>query len=293
MKKDKKTVLLFVLPAILIFTFMGVLPLLPPLYYSLFHYKMLKLGDFVGFENYISVLKDPALKVVLLNNLKLLVLQFVIGAPLSFLCAVLISAQGPRVRRFFKTASFLPAVLSVTVVCSCWGLMLVPQPGVIKIIMESIGLGAWYKPWTSLPDSFFDVVIFCVMWQCVGYNMLLFYSGMKSIPEHYFEAARLDGASMLQQVFCITLPLLQETLKYVCILMLTGTLSIVSQVQILANGAMLGEKTYSTVYYIYIKAFSQMDMGSSYALSVIYTIISFVAVLFVNRMIGKERLEYT
>jgi len=94
MKKDKKTVLLFVLPAILIFTFMGVLPLLPPLYYSLFHYKMLKLGDFVGFENYISVLKDPALKVVLLNNLKLLVLQFVIGAPLSFLCAVLISAQG-------------------------------------------------------------------------------------------------------------------------------------------------------------------------------------------------------
>jgi ABC-type sugar transport system permease subunit len=80
------------------------------------------------------------------------------------------------------------------------GLDACPQPGVIKIIMESVGLGAWYKPWTSLPDSFFDVVIFCVMWQCVGYNMLLFYSGMKSIPEHYFEAARLDGASMLQQV---------------------------------------------------------------------------------------------
>lgn len=293
MKKDKKTVLLFILPALLIFTFLGVLPLVPPIYYSLFKYKMLKVGNFVGLKNYIAVFKDPAIKVVLLNNLKLLILQFVVGAPISFLCAVLIGAQGLRVRRFFKSASFLPAVLSVTVVVSCWSLMLEPQPGVIKTVMEAIGLGSLYKPWTSQPDSFFNVVIFLVMWQCIGYNMLLYYAGMKSIPEQYYEAATIDGASMIQQVFYITLPLLKETLKFVGILMLTGTLAIISQVQILANGALLGEKTYSTVYYIYYKAFSQMDMGYGYALSVVYTVISFVAVLIVNKIIGKERVEYT
>jgi len=293
MKKDKKTILVFVLPAILIFTFLGVLPLIPPLYYSLFKYKMLKLGDFVGLQNYIKILKDEAFRVVLLNNLKLLVCQFVIGAPLSFICAILITVQGSRVRRFFKSASFLPAVLSVTVVCSCWGLMMEPQPGVIKTALEAIGLGSLYQPWTSNPDTFFNVVIFCVMWQCVGYNMLLYYAGIKSIPEQYFEAARIDGANLWQQVFQITLPLLKETLKFVGILMLTGTLAIISQVQILANGATMGEKTYSTVYYIYHTAFAKMDMGYGYALSVVYTLISFILVLLINKIIGKDRLEYT
>lgn len=292
MKKKTHIILLFVLPCLLLFGVFGLGPILPPLVYSFYDYKFLQLGDFIGFENFVNVFKDPAFGTVLLNNMKLLFWQFLIGAPLSFACAVMISAQGPRVRRFFKTASFLPYILSVAVVCTAWSMMLQPRWGAIQNVMELIGIGHLYKPWLATPEGAFGVASFTVIWQAIGYNMLLYYAGMKSIPESYFEAARLDGANMWQQVFYITLPLLKETLKFTSILMITGTLGMVANIKILTSSAMLGEKSYSSIMYIYNTAFGKLDFGYGYALTIVYALICFVIVLFVNKLLGKERVEY-
>lgn len=292
MKKNKRTILLFTLPCLLVFAVFGVGPLLPPIFYSFFEYKSLRLGDFAGFANYLKVFQDKDFGIVLLNNLKLLFWQFLIGAPLSFICAIMITASGPRVRRFFKTASFLPYVLSVTVVCTAWSMMLQPNFGVVQALMEQLGIGHLYRPWISLPDTSFNVAIITVIWQAIGYNMLLYYAGIKAIPDNYLEAARIDGANMWQQVFHITLPLLKETLKFVSILMITGTMAMIANVKILTNSAKIGAKAYSTVLYIYNTAFSAMDFGYGYALTVVYALICFGIVLIVNKLIGKERTEY-
>lgn len=289
MKKDKRTIALFVLPALFIFTVFGLGPLLPPVFYSLFNYKNLKLGEFIGLQNYVKAFSDKSFAEALLNNLKVVGLQFLIGMPLSFLGAVLISAQGPKIRRFVKTASFLPSILSVTVICMSWYMMLQPRWGVIESLMNILGLGKYFQPWLSKPKSAFLVITFTMIWQYIGYNMVLFFSGLKAIPEQYFEAATLDGASMFQQLIHITIPLMQETFKFMFVIMLTGSMGLFSHVKLMTNGSYTVK---TAVYYISQVGFNKLDFGYGYALTVIYTIITFLAVTIISRVIAKTRLEY-
>lgn len=292
MKKNKWTVLLFVLPCLLLFTVFGIGPILPPAFYSLFEYKNFKLGEFVGLANYIKVFQDKSFWTVILNNLKLMFFQFLIGAPISFITAILISASGAKVRSFFKTASFLPYVLSVTVVCSMFSMMFQPRWGLVEWVLTAVGLEQWCQPWLSRPVSMYNIAIVTVIWQAIGYNMLLYYSGMKAIPDSYYDAARIDGADLWQQVIYITFPLLKETLKFVTILMTTGTLAMLANVKILTDGARLGDKSYTTIMYLHQIAFGEMNYGYGYAITVVYALITFAIIQLINKAFGKERTEY-
>ena len=293
LKKSKLTVGLFTAPALIIFTFFGLLPLVPPIIYSFFEYKNLELGNFIGIQNYIKVFSDPAVKTALINNLKLLFIQFLIGVPLSFFGAIFITCQGPKVRNFFKSASFLPSVLSVSAICAMWYMMLQPRWGPVYGILNTLGLGEWFQPWLSMPESSYTVICLTVVWQYIGYNMVLFYSGIKAIPENYFEAARIDGASLFQQIRHLTIPLMQESVKFVFIMMITGTMAMMANVQLMTQGSSLGEVNYTAVYYIYHQAFSKLDFGFAYALTVVYAALVFGIVLLVNRFLARNRLEYT
>ena len=291
-KHKKLTILAFTLPALLVYAVFTVGPMVPSIVYSFFEYKALKIGDFVGLENYIKVLKDPIFHTAMKNTFKLVGIQFVIGMPLSVICAFLIAVAGPKVRRFFKTLSFIPSVLSVSAVCALWYMMLQPDFGPIGAIMRLLGLGDYVKPWLSSADTAFNTVSLTYIWQFIGYNMVLFYSGIKAIPESYFDAARIDGANLFQQVVYIAIPLLQETFKFVFILMVSGCMAMMANVQVLTQNG-VGGAAYTSAFYIFRTAFNKLNFGQAFAATVIYSIVSFATIRIVNLLVARNRTEYT
>lgn len=289
---NKLIILVFVLPAVLIFTCFVIYPLLPTIYYSLHNFNGIKNGGFVGLKNYLDNLKDPVFWNSNLNSLKVLAVQYVVAGPLSFIFAVMIHRQSPGVRRFFKTTSFIPSVLNVSVICLMWKMMLQPDWGLLDIFLKNVGLQSLIKTWLVDPSTAMWVIAGVCLWQYIGYNMMFFYGGLKAIPGSYYEAASIEGANPLQQTLYITIPLLQEIIKFVLILSTAGTLSLFGHVTILTNGGP-GDLTRTLVFQLYYHAFSLSDFGGADAMTVIFAFEGMLLLWLISRFIARERIIYT
>lgn len=288
---NKLVIVAFTLPALVLFTLFIIYPLIPTIIYSLFNYDGFKTNGFVGFSNYKLVLADSVFWNSNLNNLKIILAQTLIATPLSFLLAILVAERGETVKRFFKTSSFIPAVLSITVICQMFIMILQPDWGILDRMLKALGLGQHIRAWLSDPKTALWAVTITFIWQFIGFNMMLFYSGLKSIPEKYYEAAYIEGAGFFQRSIYITIPLLQEVVKFVLILTITGCLGMFGQVSIMTNGGP-GDITRTTVYHLYYTAFSLSDYGAGNAIAVIFAIEGMAVIAFLNRFVARYRVEY-
>lgn len=293
MAKDKKLIiLLFLMPSLAIFTLFIIYPLITTIYRSFFEFNGFSLGEFVFLENYIKALKDPIFWKANINTLKMLMVQLLICGPFSYFLALLINERSERFRRYFKIVVFLPAVLNVAVIALMWKMMLQPNWGALDVILSKLGLERFIITW--LADKTYSVWIigFVVLWQYIGFNMLYFYAGLRSIPQSYFEAAKVEGANFINRSLKISIPLTQEIIKFVLIISITGTMQIFTQIQLMTNGGP-GALTRSLVYQMYYKAFSISDFGQAGAIAVLFAIETFMFVLIVNRFVAKEKIELT
>ncbi len=291
-KKTRAVVLLFTLPSLILFTVFIIYPLIVTVYRSFFVYDGFTLGEFIAFDNFIATLKDPAFWLANTNTLKILAVQLVICGPFSYLLALLIMDRGERFRRFFKVAVFLPAVLNVAVISLMWKMMLQPEWGALDSILIALGLEEFIVPWLSHQDFAIWIIGGIAMWQYIGLNMLYFYSALKSIPESYYEAAKVEGANFFHRARHISIPLSQEMIKFVLIISITGTMQVFTQIQLLTNGGP-GDLTRTLVFQMYYKAFNVLDFGQAGAVAVLFAIQTFVMVLLVNRFVAKDRIELT
>jgi multiple sugar transport system permease protein/raffinose/stachyose/melibiose transport system permease protein len=291
-KRNRTLIITFILPAILIFSLFIIYPLVTTVYKSGFVFNGFKLGKFVGFKNYIDTLKDPVFWHVNTNTLKLLAVQLLLAGPLSFLLAVVVNTQGPKFRKYFKIAVFLPAVLNVAVISLMWKMMLQPDWGTVDVILTKLGLQDHIILWLSDKTFAIWIIGFVVLWQYIGFNMLFFYAGVRSIPTSYFEAATVEGAGFWRKTLHISIPLCQEIIKFVLIISITGTMQIFTQIQLLTNGGP-GDLTRSLVFQMYYKAFSISNFAQANSIAVLFAIETFTFVLIVNRFIARDRIQYT
>lgn len=290
--KNKKVLLaiIFITPAFLVFTTFIMYPLLNTIYKSFFEYNGFRLGNFVGFQNFIQTFNDPVFWHANLNTLKLLAVQIFIAGPFSFLLAVLIREKKENFRRFFKMAVVLPSVLNVAVITLMWKMLLQHEWGILDKFMTFIGLEKYILLWLQDPNLTIWIIGFITLWQYIGFNMLYFYAGLKSIPESYYEASDVEGAGFWQRTKNISIPLTQETIKFVLIISTTGTMQIFSQIQLLTNGGP-GDMTRSLIYQMYYLAFDKLEFGQAGAVAIIFAIQTFVLVLIINKFVARERLE--
>jgi multiple sugar transport system permease protein/raffinose/stachyose/melibiose transport system permease protein len=291
-KKNKTLILTFILPALIIFSTFIIYPLITTVYKSGFVFNGFELGKFVGFKNYIDTLKDLVFWHANLNTFKLLAVQLCFAGPLSFLLAIVVNVQKPKFRKYFKIAVFLPAVLNVAVISLMWKMMLQPDWGTVDVILTKLGLGKFIILWLSHPKYAIWVIGFVVLWQYIGFNMLFFYAGIRSIPNSYYEAATVEGAGFWRKTFHISIPLCQEIIKFVLIISITGTMQVFTQIQLLTNGGP-GDLTRSLVYQMYYKAFSISNFAQANSIAVLFAVETFALVLLVNSFIAKERIQYT
>jgi len=218
-------VVVFLAPAVLLYTVFMVVPLLNSLGLSFFDINKQNQTFFVGMHNYVKLFTDinfaPFFWRALRNNFVFFAIHMLVQNPIGLLLAALL-ASGGRVRDFFRTVIFMPTVLSVVIIGFIWQLILNPLWGVAESMLKGIGLGALFGPWLGKPETALATVALISVWQFVGIPMILFYATLIGIPEELSEAARVDGATAWDIFWRVKFPLILPTIGIVGILTFVG-----------------------------------------------------------------------
>ena len=225
---NKKVIALFVLPALVIFLAVAIVPLFITGYYSLFDYNgftKITRESFVGFENYARLFTgDPYFLIALRNTVILIVGSVCVQLPIAFLLANRL-AKGVPGEKVFRTIYFIPVVIASTIIGKLFYYVFSADIGMLNAIIRAFGVHDFYFNWLSNPATAFLCVTFAAVWQFIGYHMLIMYAGIKSISPDYHEAAMIDGASSAQATWHITIPLLSPVIKTCVILATVGSVT--------------------------------------------------------------------
>lgn len=232
----KRTIAFFLLPALLLFLSFVVAPLVASGIYSLFEYDGVGTMKFIGLQNYLELFtKDRYFPKALVNSFILAGASILIQLPLSLLLAIVL-ARGVKGEKFFRTVYFVPVVISSMVIGQLWMKIFHSEYGLLNIVIRMFGNKEFEFSWLSTPSTAFIATVIPAVWQYIGYHMLLFYAGIKSISGDYYEAARIDGASKHQISFKITIPLLAPVIKTCLIFSLTGSLRAFDLIYVMTGG---------------------------------------------------------
>jgi raffinose/stachyose/melibiose transport system permease protein len=218
-------ILIFLAPAVIIYSIFMVYPLLDSLRLSFFVINEQNQEIFAGMQNYITLFTDqnhaPRFWGALKNNFVFFLIHMFVQNPIGLLLAALL-ASGGRGRGFYRTVLFMPTVLSVVIIGFIWQLILNPLWGVAESILKAGGLGDLFQPWLGLPETALVTVSLISVWQFIGIPMILFYAALIGIPDELLEAARVDGASGWHTFWHIKFPLILPTIGIVTVLTFVG-----------------------------------------------------------------------
>ncbi len=265
--RDNITIILFLLPALTLFLIFVIYPILQSIYYSFFNWNGLgPANNFIGLQNFLSILSDTVFLTALKNVVLLVVLSLVIQLPIAMLLAVLVGRNLPG-QAFFRTIFFLPFVLSEVITAIMWLLILNPDPsrGFINAILVLIGIQP--QDWLANTNIVLVSIFVALTWKYFGFHMLLYLAGLQNIPMEVEEAATMDGANAYQKFFNIILPLLNGTIRTSVYLSILGSLQQFILVWIMTQGGPVNaSETLATYMYRYGFVRFQLGYGSAVAL---------------------------
>nr|WP_316656010.1 sugar ABC transporter permease [uncultured Gellertiella sp.] len=218
-------ILVFLIPALAVYTVVMILPLFQTLWLSLFN----TVDDrtvYVGLGNFRVLFGDPRWAAdfwnALRNNLVFFVIHMLVQNPIGVALAAMLSVPKLRFAAFYRTAIFLPTLLSFVIVGFIWKLILSPIWGVAPWLMSLAGLRGLFLPWLGLPHTALVTVSLISVWQYVGIPMMLIYAALLNIPEEVIEAAECDGITGWSQFWKIKLPLILPAIGIISILTFVG-----------------------------------------------------------------------
>ena len=273
---------LFILPTVIGLVILNIIPIFQTLYQSFF-----KTGDFgkgnifVGVENYIKVFGDHEVWQSLINTFKYAIGEVPFSIVIALVLAVLLNRK-MKGRGIYRTIIFLPMVAAPAAVAMVWRWLFNSDFGLINNVFHTS------VKWVSDPKiAVFSIAVIGV-WSIIGYNMVLFISGLQEIPRDYYEAAEIDGATGVKSFFHITVPLLSPTIFFVLVTRVIGSLQVFDLMYMVmdkSNPAL--EKTQSLVYLFYKYAFINKNMGYGATIVILLLIITMVITVF--QMIGQKK----
>jgi raffinose/stachyose/melibiose transport system permease protein len=218
-------IVVFLSPAVLVYTVFMVYPLVDSLRLSFFTQDQRNVVSFAGLDNYVRLLTDenwaPSFWNAFKNNLVFFAVHMLVQNPIGLLLAALLSTGG-RSRAVYRTLIFTPTLLSVVIIGFIWQLILNPLWGIARGLLVAVGQAQLFQPWLGLPQTALITLALISVWQFVGIPMMLFYTALIGIPEELTDAARVDGASPWGIFWRIKFPLILPTVGIVAILTFVG-----------------------------------------------------------------------
>lgn len=249
-------------PYLAAFAVFLVYPAVHGLYLSFTDFRLGRLKfNWVGLDNYRFILTDPLFHTTVKNTAVFVLESTPLLVFIPLVLAVLLNQRIP-LRNFLRGAFVVPFTLSVTIVSIVWWWMLDSNVGLLNYYLRQWGLNP--PAWLTHPTWAMVAVVLTTVWWTAGYNLVLFLAGLQSIPQHLYEAARIDGANAWHQFRAITLPLLRPTMLFVLVMQVIASFQVFGQVYVMTAGGP-GDATRTVIQYVYETAFVGQRMGEGSA----------------------------
>ncbi|MCB0911370.1 MAG: sugar ABC transporter permease [Propionibacteriaceae bacterium] len=220
---------------------------------------------FVGFDNFVRLFSNDTFWRSLLNTVVFTIVIVPVQSGLALGLALLVNAK-VRGTNFFRTVYFLPVVTSMVVVSMLWLFMYQPD-GLINVLLAKVGITG--PDWLGDPSTALFAIIVLSIWQAVGFHMVIWLSGLQTIPGELYEAASIDGAGPWQQFVHVTWPGLRQTSIFILITITIAAFSLFTQVNIMTQGGPL-DSTSTLVYMAVFSGFQQQQTGYAAAISLVF-----------------------
>jgi len=237
----------FLAPAVIVYSLIMIVPLYGTLQLSFFR-VIDQQSTFVGFDNFRTLFGDPRWAAsfwnALWNNCWFFIVHMLVQNPIGVALAALLSNPKLRFRAFYRTAIFVPTILSFVIVGFVWKLILSPLWGVAPNMLDLVGLKFLFTPWLGKEQYALTALSLISVWQFIGIPMMLIYAALLSIPDEVIEAAECDGITGMAQFWKIQLPLILPAIGIISILTFVGNFNAFDLVYA-AQGAVAGPN-YST-----------------------------------------------
>lgn len=287
--RQRRAGLFFVLPSVLFILVFFVTPLLMAAWISLHNWPLFGKHRFIGLGNYFTLVKDPqfwhALRFTTIYALLVTPPIFVLGFGLALLVN-----RGVRGTGLFRTAFFLPNVISFGAACLLWYYMLNDQIGIVNAVLRRLGLLHGSMIWLANYNTAMIAILLMVIWKTAGGTMLLLLIGMQAIPDELYHAAMVDGAGAWARLRYIMLPLLKRTFALALVLSVTGSFLAFDQFYILTQGGPQNQ-TITVVYWIVKNAFISFKVG--YATTISMALLAILVLLnAVQLLLLRDTTQY-
>jgi len=282
-------VVFFVGPALTLFLVFVVWPIARAVQFSLYRWKGFgPLVDFVGLQNYVSVLSNEVFTGAFRHNMVIVVLSILVQLPLGLAIALLLNRK-MRGQGVLRTVIFVPYVLSEVIAGVVWLQLLQPQYGVVDTLLGAVGISGPEQGWLGTPEVALYTVFVVLTWKYLGLAVLLFLAGLQGVPDELVEAAQIDGATWWQVQRWVTVPLLGPTIRTWAFLSMIGAIQLFDMAKLLTNNGAPFQSSYTMAMFVIDRAVRNRQYGYGTAAAVVLFAISMtVALLFMRFVMRRD-----
>ncbi|WP_150307225.1 carbohydrate ABC transporter permease [Planctomonas psychrotolerans] len=271
-RTEHRAALAFVAIPVLGFLIFTLYPLLYSVYASFTSWNGLSAPIFVGIDNYIAMANDPYFLQSMWNTL-FMMLGIPIGLVISLVLALALNRK-MRATTFFRTVYYLPVISSIAAVAILWQWAYNGDFGLINQTLAFVGIDG--PNWLQNTATVKPALMIMAIWKGLGYSMLLYLAALQSVPRHLYEAAALDGAGTIQQFRNITLPMVRPVTFFLVVTSVIGGSQIFVEVNIMTPTGGPEFSSATIVWYIWQKAFDNLQMGYASSMSIVLGLLVFL-----------------
>ncbi|MEG2002009.1 MAG: sugar ABC transporter permease [Clostridia bacterium] len=292
-KGRKRFAYLCVMPAIILFTIFMIIPT-----FNIFRMSLYKWGGysatktFVGFENFrILFSRDAKFLQSMQNTILLIVIVTLITIAFALIFAALLSREKVHGSNFFRVVFYIPNILSVVVISAIFSALYNTQYGTLNSLLNLFTGGGEPIYWLGNQKLVMYSIAIAMIWQAIGYYMVMYMSSMAAIPESLYESAKLDGSGRIHQFFHITLPLIWTNIRTTLTFFIISTINLSFQfVKAMTNGGPDGASNVF-LFYMYDQAYTNSSYGYGMAIGVVIFLFSFALSAIVSVITKREPVE--
>ncbi|WP_244946853.1 carbohydrate ABC transporter permease [Halolactibacillus alkaliphilus] len=280
-------------PAIMLFALFMVVPTFEVFRMSLYNWGGLSGNKtFIGFNNFKVLWNDMRFIQSFQNSVLLIVLVAVLTIVVAIFFASVLTKEKVFATNFFRIVFYIPNILSVVIIAGIFSAVYNPRTGLLNSILGLLNLEQLQRQWLGNQDIVIYSLAGALVWQAIGYYMVMYMSGMASIPESYYEAASLEGAGKFKQFSAITLPLIWNNLRTTLTFYIISTINLSFLLVTAMTGGGPDGSTEVFLSYMYSQAYSNSTYGYGMAIGVVVFTFSFVLAAVVSRITKREVLEF-
>lgn len=277
MRAKKRVVALYLLVPLIVYVFSVFVPLITAFVDSFFEWKGGPQKTFNGIQNYITLFQDATFWQSFWHNIYLVAICIVGQIGIAFIFVLMIDSKLVKLKGMHRTFGFFPSTISAVCVGFIWKMIYDYNRGILNWFLKLIGHADAAKVWLNEPDKVMLLVSIPLIWQYIGYYMVIILSAIASISTDIFESAEIDGANGFQKAVYITLPLIKNTMLVCITLCIAGNMKAFDNIYVMTKG---GPGTASMVMamYGYQVSFNQSNMGYGSCISVGIFVLSLIVI---------------